>query len=146
MVRAMRLRAMRFLPPVSVWLAAALLASPVSARAGLQVLCELAQGGETWQLRFDPTATPYEAVPVDLHGLFRFKVVVLGTPEAIAHVTLSSQYLTARQPMPLHQATFVQPRLPAGVQRLPLGGRQVVVSPRLGRELQYDCALVEAAP
>lgn len=123
---------------------ATLLVMAGTPRAGQQVVCQIDQGGETWQLSFAPTATPYEAIPVDIHGQFRFKAVVLGTPDVIEHVTLSSQYILDTQAVPLHQSTHLQPRLPTGASRLPLGGRQAVYSPRLGREMRYECALTEA--
>jgi hypothetical protein len=108
------------------------------AAASAQLRCEITQAGETQSRDFLPTADPYLVRAIDINGHFRFKAVVVGDGQRLDYVKLYTYYEGRRQPVLLHQATY---RAPAAG---PLTGTQRLYSPRLERELQYACAVVEA--
>lgn len=127
--------------PALAALAATLLAGPVAgvtdAAAAPLLRCELTQAGETQSRDFPPVTDPYLVRAVDINGHFRFKAVVVGDDQRLDYVKLYTYYEGRRQPVLLHQATYPAPA--AG----PLTGTQRLYSPRLERELQYRCAVVE---
>ena len=108
--------------------------------------CELSRGGEVQVLDFTPVTDPYSAKAVDLRGGFRFKAVVVGDAQQIEYIKLYAYYLVRRQAVLLHQAKYLNPVAGATPDSAGLTGINFIYSPDLGREFQYGCALLEAAP
>ena len=101
--------------------------------------CQLFAGGEDYKFIFSPTADPYSTKPIDLER-FRFKAAVsLGGVE-IEHIKITVSYRSSVQALILQQATYLPP-FPQGQS---LTGRQQIYSPDLGRELSYDCTVVDS--
>lgn len=97
-------------------------------------------------LRFEPVPDPYAVKAVDINERFRFKAVVIGTGEKIDYIKLYAYYVSSGRAVLLHYAKYLSPvprqtALPGS-----LTGQQYLYSPVLGREMQYACALLEAAP
>lgn len=127
-------------------LAAGLLASGATSAAP-RLRCEVERAGESRQLEFAPSPDPYTPRPIDIGRHFRFKAVVVGSDAAVDYVKLYAYYQTSRQPMLLQQTTYLTPqpqRPPAGPHALT--GTVDVISPDLGRQMRYGCALLEVQP
>lgn len=114
--------------------------------AAAMLRCQVLQGGESQVIEAAPAADPYAFRAFDIHGRFRFKPVVVGGAERIEYIKLYTYYETPQQPRLMHVAKFLAPALPAKGQVIPLSGVSVLISPRLGREIEYSCALVGDAP
>lgn len=124
--------------------AVVLLALSAGVGAAPRLRCQVNQGGDAWNLEFAPVADPYRVAAVDINGNFRFKAVVVGEGERVDYVKVYTYYQTRRQAVLLHEARYPAPAVAAaGASPASLTGLQYVYSPRLGRELQYGCALVE---
>lgn len=108
------------------------------------VRCRVTQAGETQTIDTQPAATPYEFKAHDIRGRFRFKPVVVGNAGHIEYIKLYTYYQSPEQPVLMHVAKFAKPELPRGDEIIPLTGVIQLVSPRLGRELEYFCTLIEA--
>ena len=104
----------------------------------LRLQCQLFAGGEDHAFVFVPTAHPYIAKPIDLER-FRFKAIVSLGSDQIEYIKITVSYLSSGQALILQQATY----LPPFSQSQSLTGRQQLYSPNLGRELSYDCNLVD---
>ena len=104
----------------------------------LRLQCQLFAGGEDHAFIFVPTAHPYTAKPIDLER-FRFKAIVSLGGDQIEYIKITVSYLSSGQALILQQATY----LPPFSQSQSLTGRQQLYSPNLGRELSYDCNLVD---
>ena len=104
----------------------------------LRLQCQLFAGGEDDAFVFVPTAHPYTAKPIDLER-FRFKAIVSLGGDQIEYIKITVSYLSSGQALILQQATY----LPPFSQSQSLTGRQQLYSPNLGRELSYDCNLVD---
>jgi hypothetical protein len=111
--------------------------------AGPQLQCAFEMNGHTETHIFKPVADPYLAESVDIGGRFRFKAVVLTSVNQVDLVNLYVSYQTRRQPMILQHAKFIRPTLQPSAQANSLTGRIAVYSPFLGKELVYDCSLIE---
>lgn len=107
-----------------------------------QLRCVLHQADETFQVSAMPTEDPYRIAAHDIRGRFRFKPLVIGDATQISLVKLYTYYLKRGEPYLLQVETFAQPTLPRAGEALPLGGSARLVSPVLGRELDYACQLV----
>lgn len=108
--------------------------------------CEISQGGTTLKLAFEPVSDPYVVKAVSVNERFRFKAVVMGTAEKIDYIKLYTYYVSSGRAVLLHYAKYLEP---VPQKNAPLGfltGQQYFYSPVLGREMQYACALVDAAP
>jgi hypothetical protein len=117
------------------------LASATVAAAPL-LRCKIDQGGSTQVLEFSPESSPYTAKAIDINGRFRFKAVVVGDVRQIEYIKLYTYDFPKRQPVLLHEAKYLAPvASPAS-----LTGVNYVYSPRLERELQYECTLLETTP
>lgn len=135
-----------FLPSqLGIWkrscIAAALFLSATASFAynpQLRLQCQLFAGGEDHAFVFIPTAHPYTAKPIDLER-FRFKAIVSLGGDQIEYIKITVSYLSSGQALILQQATY----LPPFSQSQSLTGRQQLYSPNLGRELSYDCNLVD---
>ena len=103
-----------------------------------RLLCQLFAGGEDYQFVFAPTSTPYQAKPIDLER-FRFKGVVSLRGHQIDHIKITVSYRSSGQALILQQATY----LPPFAKNQSLTGRQQIYSPDLGRELSYDCTVMD---
>jgi len=104
----------------------------------LRLQCQLFAGGEDHAFVFIPTAHPYTAKPIDLER-FRFKAILSLGGDQIEHIKITVSYRSAGQALILQQATY----LPPFAKSQSLTGRQQLYSPNLGRELSYDCNLVD---
>jgi hypothetical protein len=135
-----------FLPSqLGIWkrscIAAALFLSATASFAynpQLRLQCQLFAGGEDHAFVFIPTAHPYTAKPIDLER-FRFKAILSLGGDQIEHIKITVSYRSAGQALILQQATY----LPPFAKSQSLTGRQQLYSPNLGRELSYDCNLVD---
>jgi len=105
----------------------------------LRLLCQLFAGGEDHAFVFVPTAHPYIAKPIDLER-FRFKAIVSQSSDQIEYIKITISYLSSGQALILQQATY----LPPFAESQSLTGRQQLYSPDLGRELSYDCTVLDA--
>jgi hypothetical protein len=105
----------------------------------LRLHCQLFAGGEDHAFVFAPTAHPYTAKPIDLER-FRFKAIVSLGGDQIEHIKITVSYRSAGQALILQQATY----LPPFTQSQSLTGRHQLYSPDLGRELSYDCSVMDA--
>lgn len=123
-------------------------ALPGAAQAAPLLRCRIDQGGDTRMLDVAPVADPYTVAAVDINGRFRFKAVVIGDATHVDYVKLYVYVHTARQPLLIHQTTYLSPQPGANAYTSPaaLTGINQVYSPQLERELQYACALLESAP
>ena len=101
--------------------------------------CQLFAGGEDYKFIFSPTADPYSTKPIDLER-FRFKAIVSLGGEQIQYIKITVSYRSSGQALILQQATYLPPFL----QSQSLTGRQQIYSPDLGRELSYDCTVVDS--
>ena len=105
----------------------------------LRLHCQLFAGGEDQAFVFAPTPHPYTAKPIDLER-FRFKAIVSLGGDQIEHIKITVSYRSAGQALILQQATY----LPPFTQSQSLTGRHQLYSPDLGRELSYDCSVMDA--
>jgi len=114
-------------------------AQPLPAR---ELVCQMRYGSDTYLLRQAASADPYAAAAMDAPGRFRLRAVVLGTPEHIEHVTLTSYQLDDdAPPLILHQVRLDGPF--AAQRAVPdLTGWQYVYDQHLGREMRFGCALL----
>ena len=117
-----------------------------SASAVPLLRCKIDQGGSTQVLEFMPENSPYTAKAIDINGRFRFKAVVVGDARQIEYVKLYTYDFPKRQPVLLHEAKYMAPVARTGSQAVSLTGVNFVYSPRLERELQYECTLLENTP
>ncbi len=95
---------------------------------------------------FSPETSPYAAKAIDINNQFRFKAVLVGDARQIEYVKLYTYDFPKRQPVLLHEAKYMAPIASPISQPASLTGVNYVYSPRLERELQYECTLLEAAP
>jgi hypothetical protein len=117
-----------------------------SASAVPLLRCKIDQGGTTQVLEFAPESSPYTAKAIDINGRFRFKAVVMGDERQIEYIKLYTYDFPKRQPVLLHEAKYMAPIASPISQPASLTGVNYIYSPRLERELQYECALLEHAP
>jgi hypothetical protein len=106
------------------------------------LLCTVDQGGTSQVLEFVPESSPYTAKAFDINGQFRFKAVVVGDARQIEYIKIYTYDFPRRQPVLLHEVKYMAP-VPGSAS---LTGVNYVYSPRLERELRYECALLETAP
>jgi hypothetical protein len=118
----------------------------VSASATSLLRCKIDQGGSTQVLEFAPESSPYTAKAIDINNQFRFKAVVVGDARQIEYIKIYTYDFPKRQPVLLHEAKYMVPIASPISQPASLTGVNYVYSPRLERELQYECTLLEAAP
>ncbi|RZL03717.1 MAG: hypothetical protein EOP36_03660 [Rubrivivax sp.] len=107
--------------------------------------CQVRYASDTVLIEVRPVADPYTVAAHDIGGRFRFKAVMVGTPQQVDHIALYA-YDMELPGAPLlvhevvHQAPFAdKPALPG------LTGWNHVYSAQLGREMVYGCALDQAA-
>lgn len=112
---------------------------PLAASATVRLTCHATQGGSAVTVVQSAVATPYAIAATPVGGTFRFKAVVLGTPERVEQVMLYTYALRGPQAVLLHEAVYTQPPVPSPQ----LTGEQIVIEPGLGRDLHYRCALTE---
>ena len=105
----------------------------------LRLHCQLFAGGQDHAFAFVPTAAPLTAKPIDLER-FRFKAIVSQGIDQIEYIKITVSYLSSGQALILQQATY----LPPFAESQSLTGRQQLYSPDLGRELSYDCTVLDA--
>ena len=127
-----------FTPLVGLFLANAVWAVP-------RLVCEVSQGGETQQLQFGVTPNPYDAEAQSINERFRLKVVMVPAAQGIAYINIYAYYLSANRPVLLQQAKYLLPKAQQSPSGDALTGRQYLYSPDLGRELVYQCALIDEA-
>jgi len=111
----------------------------LASKQQLRLHCQLFAGGEDHAFVFVPTAAPLTAKPIDLER-FRFKAIVSQVSDQIEYIKITVSYLSFGQALILQQATY----LPPFAESQSLTGRQQLYSPDLGRELSYDCTVLDA--
>lgn len=119
---------------------------PVESLATPLLRCKIDQGGVTQVLELAPVNDPYTVKAIDINGRFRFKAVVVGDARLVEYIKLYIFDNPKRQPVLLHEAKYMAPVAQLSPLPAALTGVNYVYSPRLERELQYECALLEAAP
>lgn len=131
---------------------------PSALHAAPLLRCRIDQGGERRVLDAAPVADPYAVAAVDINGRFRFKAVVIGDAVRVDYVKLYVYFVGQRQPVLIHQATYLAPVASAATVGARTGdagadtgwaaltGINRAYSPLLERELEYGCALLETAP
>ena len=107
--------------------------------------CQFEMNGHNETHIFKPVADPYLAESIDIGERFRFKAVVLASSNQVDLVNLYVSYQTRRQPIILQHAKFIKPSLPNSMESKSLTGRIAVYSPHLGKELAYECSLLDSA-
>ena len=147
-----RLQVQRPLQTAAAMLAFALLACPLAAQAAPQLQCSFDVNSETHNKTFGVVTDPYTTEAVAIGNRFRFKAIVLaagpdaGGSSSLESINLYVYYNTRRQPMVMQHTRFLQPLAQTAPKPDALTGRVSLYSPLLGKELQYQCALVEVAP
>jgi hypothetical protein len=117
----------------------ALLAAPL-------LRCEFQQGGTSTVVDSLPVTDPYTVKAIDINNRFRFKAVVIGDALRVEYVKIYVYTHTRREPMLLHQTSYLAPIASRNAQPDALTGVNHVYSPLLERELRYGCALLETTP
>src|SRR5476649_2613842 len=109
---------------------------PAIASAAPLLRCQLDQGGSVMVRDFSPVADPYGVVPV----------VVIGDAQHVEYIKLYVYSKNRRQPVLLHEASYVAPTVSQDTRPSALTGINYVYTPQLERELKYGCALLESTP
>lgn len=125
-------------------LASCLLSTKLQAAPLLR--CQIEQGGTSTVEEFTPVADPYSVMAININDRFRFKAVVIGDALRVEYIKLYVYTHTKRQPMLLHQTSYLAPAVSKDAQPMALTGVNYLYSPDLERELQYGCALLEISP
>ena len=102
--------------------------------------CYVTYAGTTQEVQAKPQTNPYEVPSVDIAGRFRFKAVMLESSSKLQAINLYSYIDAKRQPVLIHQATYVPP-FKASSQPYDLTGKQYLYASDVERELQYHCTL-----
>ncbi|MGJ9419057.1 hypothetical protein ACHAC9_14990 [Massilia sp. CMS3.1] len=113
-------------------------------RAAPLLRCQVEGSGTTRTLEFSPVTDPYSVAPIDINDHFRFKAVVVGTATRVEYIKLYVYVTTKREPMLIHATNYLAPEVSHDTRPAALTGINHVYAPRLERELQYGCALLEA--
>lgn len=71
---------------------------------------------------------------------------MVGNAQQVDYVKLYTYFPSSRQPVLLHEATYLAPAIQTGSTPVALTGLNTVYSPSLERELQYQCTLLVVAP
>ncbi len=106
-----------------------------------ELVCQIRYASETRMLQQSATTDPYSAATVDFDNHFRFRAVVLGSPDRIGNITVTVYELAKEAPpVIIHQVRYQAPfnmnnEIPT------LTGWNHVYANYLGRELRYGCAL-----
>jgi len=115
--------------------------------------CEVTQGGMTYTEDFLPSDDPYSVQAKDINGQFQFKAVLFGT-ESLESIKIYTYYRHQHQVVLLHEARYLPPfnqdiqdseNYPNPASYAALTGINYLYSPEVEQELQYGCALLEAA-
>lgn len=111
--------------------------------------CHASYGGLTQRLVAAPVDDPYRPPPMlEFEDRFRLKAVVAGDAARVEYVKLYAWDLDTAdgRPLLLQQATYLAPvARPAPQPEDALTGAQRLYSAARGRELQWGCALLDAA-
>jgi hypothetical protein len=108
--------------------------------------CGIQQGGTSRAVDFVPVTDPYSVKAIDINDRFRFKAVVIGDALRVEYIKIYVYTHTRREPMLLHQTSYLAPVASRDAQPDALTGANHVYSPSLERELRYGCALLETTP
>jgi hypothetical protein len=122
----------------SVFLGASAFAAPV-------LRCLLESSGEAQTHDAAVTDDPYVVQPISINEHFRFKAVMIGHTQGggIEYIKLYTYYASRRGAVLLHQVTYRHPQVPRTPDGSSLTGLQWVYSPRLERQFQFECSLLE---
>ena len=123
------------LGPLWPGLAACLLAWASTVQAA-SLQCQVTYAGTTHNVVADPVQDPYPVPSVNIGGRFRFKPVVVGTPQRIDRVLIYAYLVDGTQDLLIHQAKF---SAPFATSAQPLTGQQFLYAGPLERELMYSC-------
>lgn len=105
--------------------------------------CQVDQGGVSRVLESTPLSDPYTVAATDINNRFRFKAVMIGDATQVAYIKLYVYEQNKRQPVLIHQATYLAPVAGDNPAPAALTGINHVYAPYLERELRYGCALLE---
>jgi hypothetical protein len=119
---------------------------PAALRAAPLLRCEIQQGGTSRVVDTMAVTDPYSVKPIDINDRFRFKAVVIGDALRVEYIKIYVYTHTRREPMLLHQTSYLAPVASRDAQPDALTGINHVYSPLLERELRYGCALLETTP
>lgn len=114
--------------------------------ANIELRCDVSYSGKTETLAFAPVVDPYRVKAININDRFRFKAVVIGNASGIDDVSLYVHDLDTGYPILLHEANYAEPTPQRNARPDALTGTQTIYSPRRGRELRYQCALLELEP
>jgi hypothetical protein len=116
-----------------------------SASAAPVLRCVLESTGETRTHEAVVTNDPYVVRPVSINDHFRFKAVMMGDSRGtgIEYIKIYTYYTSTRGAVLLHQITYNQPLVFHRPDAQSLTGLQWVYSPRLERQFQFECHLLE---
>ena len=129
-----------------VFVACFALASACSqALADLQLQCSIEQGGKSLIHTAPLVQDPYGVASIDVNGRFRFKAVLVGNAKSAEYAKVYVYDYPRQQPVLLQYAKYLNPSVQSAAHGEALTGVQTVYSARLGREMQYQCKLVDAA-
>jgi hypothetical protein len=122
----------------SVFLCAGASAAPV-------LRCVLESTGDIQVHEAVVTNDPYAVRPVSINDHFRFKAVMMSDAQGsgIEYIKIYTYYTSTRGPVLLHQITYNQPPVSREPDARSLTGLQWAYSPRLERQFQFECHLLE---
>ncbi|NMM28197.1 MAG: hypothetical protein HHJ12_13145 [Glaciimonas sp.] len=124
----------------ALWATLLLATATTVAHAAPLLRCQVTYAGTTHIVEAAPGSDPYSVPSVDIGGRFRFKAVVLGTPQRIDVINLYAYLDASRQPILIHQAKYLPP-FKASVTPIALTGNNSLYASNVERELQYSCTL-----
>jgi hypothetical protein len=107
--------------------------------------CVLESAGETKTHDAVLTNDPYAVRPVSINDHFRFKAVMMSDAQGsgIEYIKIYTYYTSIRGAVLLHQTTYNHPPVSRKPGAQSLTGLQWVYSPRLERQFQFECHLLE---
>jgi hypothetical protein len=104
------------------------------------LLCHVSYAGTTHRIETSPVADPYPVASADIGGRFYFKAVMVGDATRVDYIKLYTYLDTRRQPVLVHQATYLPPFTGSATPVLLTGEQRVYAGP-VERELLYHCTL-----
>ena len=117
------------------------------ANGPIQLRCDVTYAGATHSLVATPVNDPYSVPAHDIRGRFRFKAVLVGTPEQVERINIYVHQNASPQPVLVQQAKYLPPfAWPADGTPLPLTGQQHLYAGPMERELIYSCILQRGRP
>lgn len=121
-----------------------LFVTALEAHADALLHCEVRACNQIVSVRTRATDNPYVIPAIPIGESFRFKAVMIGDKERIEYIKLYSYYYRQGEYPLLHQASYPQPPAAASSSAAKhFTGQVTLYSPKLERELSYQCSLLE---